>query len=195
MRLALRRRTSSCGRTRIMEEDTAAFAESCMNYAAVTDWWVLVARRYPRTALYIGHSPGLWGPAELANQLRYNSVHPEIRGEAVFALRSEDLSRRAVGRGNPFVKVNESPAQLRCRGPSERRLAARHESCQRYGHVPIPVKTTWVRKDCSSSVRRGCQRRGPASFQTCRPSLLRAPRPGPPVPARPFPAAPRTSHP
>ncbi len=56
-------------------------------YAAVTDWWVLAARRYPRTALYIGHSPGLWGPAELANQLRYNSVHPEIRGEAVFALR------------------------------------------------------------------------------------------------------------
>ena len=29
---------ASCGRTRIMEEDTAAFAESCMNYAAVTDY-------------------------------------------------------------------------------------------------------------------------------------------------------------
>ena len=56
-------------------------------YAAVTDWWVLVARRYPRTALYIGHTPGQRGPGELANPLRYDSVHPEIRGEALFPLR------------------------------------------------------------------------------------------------------------
>ena len=56
-------------------------------YAAVTDWWIVSARKFPSTELYIGHSLGRSGPAELYNQLRYNSVHPEIRGEALYALR------------------------------------------------------------------------------------------------------------
>lgn len=56
-------------------------------YAAVTDWWIMAARKYPGTELYIGHSLGRSAPGELYNQLRYNSVHPEICGEALYALR------------------------------------------------------------------------------------------------------------
>lgn len=56
-------------------------------YAALTDWWVRAARRYPRTRLLIGHGLYKVSAAELYNQLRYDSVHPEIRGEALYALR------------------------------------------------------------------------------------------------------------
>ena len=56
-------------------------------YAALTDWWIRVARRYPRTRLYIGHGLYRISSTELYNQLRYNAVHPEIRGEALYALR------------------------------------------------------------------------------------------------------------
>ena len=56
-------------------------------YAALTDWWVLCARSCPPTKLYIGHGLYRISPAELYNQLRYNSVHREIRGEALYALR------------------------------------------------------------------------------------------------------------
>lgn len=56
-------------------------------YAAVTDWWIRVIRRYPRTELYIGHGLYALDGTELFNQLRYNSVHPEIRGEALYSLR------------------------------------------------------------------------------------------------------------
>ena len=56
-------------------------------YAAVTDWWIKAARRYPRTRLLIGHGLYRISGLELYNQLRYNSVHPEISGEALFALR------------------------------------------------------------------------------------------------------------
>ena len=56
-------------------------------YAALTDWWVRAARRYPGTALYIGHGLYNISSTEFYNQLRYNSVHPEIRGEALYALR------------------------------------------------------------------------------------------------------------
>ena len=56
-------------------------------YAALTDWWIRAARRAPRTELYIGHGLYNISSTELFNQLRYNSVHPEIRGEALYALR------------------------------------------------------------------------------------------------------------
>lgn len=56
-------------------------------YAALTDWWIQVIRRYPGTALYIGHGLYKISSTELYNQLRYNSVHREIRGEALYALR------------------------------------------------------------------------------------------------------------
>ena len=56
-------------------------------YAALTDWWIRVIRRYPGTELYIGHGLYRISAAELYNQLRYNGVHPEIRGEALYALR------------------------------------------------------------------------------------------------------------
>ena len=56
-------------------------------YAALTDWWIKAVRRYPGTALYIGHGLYNISSTELLNQLRYNSVHPEIGGEALYALR------------------------------------------------------------------------------------------------------------
>ena len=56
-------------------------------YAALTDWWIMAVRRYPGTALYIGHGLYRISASELYNQLRYNAVHPEIRGEALYALR------------------------------------------------------------------------------------------------------------
>jgi uncharacterized lipoprotein YddW (UPF0748 family) len=56
-------------------------------YAAVTDWWVMAVRRYPGTALCIGHSLYNSSAKELFNQLRYNSVHREIQGEALYSLR------------------------------------------------------------------------------------------------------------
>ncbi|MBE6384944.1 MAG: hypothetical protein E7048_04665 [Lentisphaerae bacterium] len=63
------------------------FAHPKAAYAALTDWWVRVARRYPGTELYIGHGLYNISSTELYNQLRYNSVHPEIRGEALYSLR------------------------------------------------------------------------------------------------------------
>ena len=63
------------------------FAHPKAAYGALADWWVRVARRYPGTALYIGHSLYNNSSTELYNQLRYNSVHPEIRGEAIYSLR------------------------------------------------------------------------------------------------------------
>ena len=62
-------------------------------YGALTDWWVRVARCYPETALYIGHGLYNISSTELYNQLRYNSVHPEIRGEAIYSLRHLRNSR------------------------------------------------------------------------------------------------------
>ena len=56
-------------------------------YAALTDWWIRVIRRNPGTALYIGHGLYNISGTELYNQLRYNAVHPEIGGEALYALR------------------------------------------------------------------------------------------------------------
>lgn len=56
-------------------------------YAALTDWWIQVVRRHPGTALYIGHGLYSISSTELYNQLRYNGVHREIGGEALYALR------------------------------------------------------------------------------------------------------------
>lgn len=64
-----------------------SFSHPKAAYGALTDWWVRVARRYPGTTLYIGHSLYNNSSTELYNQLRYNSVHPEIRGEAIYSLR------------------------------------------------------------------------------------------------------------
>ena len=56
-------------------------------YAALTDWWIRVMRRYPGTALYIGHGLYKISGREFYDQLRYNAVHREIGGEALYALR------------------------------------------------------------------------------------------------------------
>ncbi len=62
--------------------DTAA-------YAALTDWWAMQVRG-TRVKLYIGMAPyrlgeGQWPHAsELLNQLRYNTKHPEIRGQVMY---------------------------------------------------------------------------------------------------------------
>ena len=62
--------------------DTAA-------YAAVADWWALQVRG-TRVKLYIGMAPyrlgeGQWPQAaELLNQLRYNTKHPEIQGQVMY---------------------------------------------------------------------------------------------------------------
>ncbi len=66
--------------------DTAA-------YAALVDWWVQQVRG-TRVKLYIGMAPyrlgeGQWPHAsELLNQLRYNTKHPEIRGQVMYNCRS-----------------------------------------------------------------------------------------------------------
>ena len=44
-------------------------------------------RRYPGTALYIGHGLYKISGREFYDQLRYNAVHREIGGEALYALR------------------------------------------------------------------------------------------------------------
>lgn len=62
--------------------DTAA-------YAALTDWWVQQVRG-TRVKLYIGMAPYRLGEsqwphaAELLNQLRYNTKHPEIKGQVLY---------------------------------------------------------------------------------------------------------------
>jgi len=60
-------------------------------YAAVTDYWISCVRG-TRVKLYIGQAPyrlgaSGWAAVELANQLRYNSARPEIRGEVWFSCR------------------------------------------------------------------------------------------------------------
>ena len=50
----------------------------------VDEEWIPTA---PGTALYIGHGLYKISSTELYDQLRYNSVHREIRGEALYALR------------------------------------------------------------------------------------------------------------
>ncbi len=69
------------------EHDVAA-------YAAVTDWWVNAVKG-TRVNLYIGHAPAFCGVnpgwnsnIEIPNQLRYNSKHPEIKGEVMFSYKS-----------------------------------------------------------------------------------------------------------
>lgn len=64
-----------------------SFAHQKAPYAALTDWWVMAVRRYPGTALYIGHSLYNSSASELFNQLRYDSAHREIQGEALYSLR------------------------------------------------------------------------------------------------------------
>ena len=58
-------------------------------YAALADWWAAQVRG-TRVKLYIGMSPYRLGerqwetPNELLNQLRYNTKHPEIRGQVFY---------------------------------------------------------------------------------------------------------------
>ncbi len=70
-----------------------AFGHETAPYAALADWW---ADQVKGTSvdLYIGHSiykegtDGHWqNPGELASQLKYNMLHPEIRGSFFFAAR------------------------------------------------------------------------------------------------------------
>lgn len=70
------------------------FETDAAPYAALVDWWASTVRG-SKTQLYIGHAayqPGKserWNnPHELANQLRYNTRHPEIRGTCFFSYRS-----------------------------------------------------------------------------------------------------------
>lgn len=62
-------------------------------YAALADWWAAQARG-TKTKLYIGlgayrMGSGAWqNPLELANQIRYNTKHPEIRGQILFSARN-----------------------------------------------------------------------------------------------------------
>lgn len=70
------------------------FETDAAPYAALVDWWAATVRGR-QTQLYIGlaaYQPGKserWNnPYELANQLRYNSRHSEIRGACFFSYRS-----------------------------------------------------------------------------------------------------------
>ncbi len=69
------------------------FGHDVAAYAALTDWWAAQVRG-TRTRLYIGMAPYRMGesqwknPREIANQLRYNTKHPEISGEIFFSARS-----------------------------------------------------------------------------------------------------------
>lgn len=70
------------------------FETEAAPYAALADWWAGTIRG-TKTQLYIGHAayqPGQsarWrNPSELADQLRYNTRHPEIRGSCFFSYRS-----------------------------------------------------------------------------------------------------------
>ena len=67
------------------------FAHETAAYAALTDWWSNTVRG-TRTRLYIGMAPyrlgsSGWGRNELAYQLLYNRLHPEVAGMVLFSYR------------------------------------------------------------------------------------------------------------
>ncbi|MGD9910565.1 MAG: family 10 glycosylhydrolase, partial [Candidatus Izemoplasmatales bacterium] len=66
-----------------------SFTHSTAPYADVVDWWASIARG-TGVDVYIGHSlsgadSGGWVSTEIADQLRYNLQHPEIKGEVMYS--------------------------------------------------------------------------------------------------------------
>ncbi len=65
------------------------FGHSAASYSAVADWWAAQAKA-SRTRLYIGiglyrlGTGNVQNPMELVNQLKYNTKHPEIKGQMLF---------------------------------------------------------------------------------------------------------------
>ena len=67
------------------------FGHNTAPYAHLTDWWAVTVRG-TRTKLYIGHSVARLGenrewsnPLEIYNQLRYNTMVPEVRGSIFYS--------------------------------------------------------------------------------------------------------------
>lgn len=68
-----------------------SFNHNVAAYAALVDWWVETVRG-TRVDLYIGHAPSRLGvnpdwknANELVNQLKYNCLHPEVKGSIFFS--------------------------------------------------------------------------------------------------------------
>ena len=65
------------------------FDHSTAPYADVVDWWASISRG-TGVDVYIGHAPSSaysqsWPTEEIADQLRYNLKHPEIKGEVMYS--------------------------------------------------------------------------------------------------------------
>lgn len=104
------------------------FSHSAAPYAALTDWWCSQVRG-TRVNLYIGMaayqlgSSGAWKNAdELAAQMRYNCVRPEVKGVSFFSYKSiANPSNTVMQRGgqqmlrNYWKKAVPTPSTLRKR--------------------------------------------------------------------------------
>ena len=88
------------------------FAHESAAYAALTDWWSETVRN-TGTRLYIGMAPyrlgeNGWGREELAAQLRYNRLHPEISGMVLFSYRHVFGSKVHIGIKDFFRSLRQS---------------------------------------------------------------------------------------
>ena len=88
------------------------FAHESAAYAALVDWWSKTVRN-TGTRLYIGMAPYRlgepgWGSEELAAQLRYNRLHPEVSGFILFSYRHVFGSTRHTGVRNFFQSLHRS---------------------------------------------------------------------------------------
>jgi len=66
-----------------------SFTHNTAPYADVVDWWASIARG-TGVDVFIGHAlsgadSGNWPTEEIADQLRYNLKHPEIKGEVMYS--------------------------------------------------------------------------------------------------------------
>lgn len=89
------------------------FGHDAAAYAALTDWWAGEVRGtgvklYTGLAVYQLGRGALWqDPMELANQLRYNNKHPEIKGAVFFRYQSVFAPENAIMRAGVSRVLND----------------------------------------------------------------------------------------
>ncbi len=98
-----------------------SFTHSTAPYADVVDWWAQVARG-TGVDVFIGHAPsaansGNWVTEEIADQLRYNQKHPEIKGEVMYSAAFLDHKHMQyvesnIWKNTPLNVYEVSPANI-----------------------------------------------------------------------------------